>query len=33
VRLGKLMLRQSVGVQPEGVVTLYKVDEDFFESL
>lgn len=32
-RLANLMLRHGVGVQPESVVTLYQLDEDFFESL
>lgn len=32
-RLAKLMLRHQVGVQAEPPVTLFKVDEDFFESL
>lgn len=32
-RLAKLMLRHTVGVQPETVVTLYEIDEDFFEGL
>lgn len=32
-RLAQLMLRHSVGVQPETTVTLYQVDEDFFEAL
>jgi restriction system protein len=32
-RLANLMLRHGVGVQPESVVTLYQIDEDFFEDL
>lgn len=32
-RLAALMLRHGVGVQPETVVTLHQVDEDFFEAL
>jgi restriction system protein len=32
-RLAELMVRHEVGVQPESVVTLYQVDEDFFEAL
>jgi restriction system protein len=32
-RLGQLMVRHGVGVQPETVVTLYQLDEDFFEGL
>ena len=32
-RLTGLMVRHGVGVQPESTVTLYQVDEDFFESL
>ena len=32
-RLGQLMVRHGVGVQPETVVTLHQVDEDFFEAL
>lgn len=32
-RLAELMMRHGVGVQPESVVTLYEIDEDFFEGL
>jgi restriction system protein len=32
-RLAQLMVRHGVGVQPELVVTLYQLDEDFFEGL
>lgn len=32
-RLAELMVRHGVGVQPETVVTLHQVDEDFFEGL
>lgn len=32
-RLTDLMVRHGVGVQPEIVVTLHQIDEDFFESL
>lgn len=32
-RLAQLMLRHEVGVQPESVVTLFRLDEDFFEAL
>lgn len=32
-RLAELMIDYGVGVQPELEVTLYRVDEDFFESL
>ena len=32
-RLSQLMVRHGVGVQPELVVTLYQLDEDFFEGL
>lgn len=32
-RLAQLMLRHGVGVQPESIVTLYQLDEDFFEGL
>jgi restriction system protein len=30
-RLARLMLLYSVGVQPQSSVTLYEVDEDYFE--
>ena len=33
LRLAQLMLRHGVGVQPETTVTLYQLDEDFFERL
>lgn len=32
-RLAKLLVDYRVGVQPEQTVTLYRVDEDFFETL
>ncbi|MGC3954929.1 MAG: restriction endonuclease [Propionicimonas sp.] len=32
-RLAKLMVRYRVGVQPQTTITLYDVDEDFFEQL
>jgi restriction system protein len=32
-RLAALMVKYAVGVQPESTVTLYEVDEDFFENL
>jgi restriction system protein len=32
-RLAELMLRHGVGVQPKTSVTLYDLDEDFFEAL
>lgn len=32
-RLAHLMVRHGVGVQPESIVTLYQLDEDFFEVL
>lgn len=32
-RLAQLMLRHGVGVQAETTVTLYQLDEDFFEAL
>ena len=32
-RLAELMLRHAVGVQPKTSVTLYDLDEDFFEEL
>ncbi len=32
-RLAELMVDHGVGVQPETVVTLHRVDEDFFEAL
>ena len=32
-RLAELMLRHGVGVQPKTSVTLYDLDEDFFEEL
>jgi restriction system protein len=32
-RLAKLLVEYGVGVQPESVVTLHRVDEDFFEGL
>ncbi len=32
-RLAELMIDYEVGVQPEAVVTLYRLDEDFFEVL
>lgn len=32
-RLAGLMMENGVGVQPEQSVTLYRLDEDFFESL
>ena len=32
-RLTDLLVRHGVGVQPEIVVTLHQIDEDFFESL
>lgn len=32
-RLAGLMVRYGVGVQPESTVTLYEIDEDFFENL
>lgn len=32
-RLAQLMVRHTVGVQPQSVVTLYQLDEDFFEIL
>lgn len=32
-RLAALMVEYAVGVQPESSVTLYEVDEDFFENL
>ena len=32
-RLAGLMVQYGVGVQPESTVTLYEVDEDFFENL
>ncbi|BDZ56208.1 hypothetical protein GCM10025870_32810 [Agromyces marinus] len=32
-RLAELMLRHGVGVQPDQTVTLYKVDEDYFDTL
>lgn len=32
-RLVQLMVRHGVGVQPESVVSLHQVDEDFFEGL
>jgi restriction system protein len=32
-RLAKLLVDYGVGVQPESVVTLHRVDEDFFEGL
>lgn len=32
-RLAEPMVRHGVGVQPETVVTLHHVDEDFFEGL
>lgn len=31
-RLAELMLRYGIGVEPDLVATLYRVDEDFFES-
>lgn len=31
-RLSELMLRYRIGVEPDHVATLYRVDEDFFES-
>lgn len=31
-RLAELMLRYGIGVEPDIVATLYRVDEDFFES-
>jgi restriction system protein len=31
-RLAELMLRNGVGVEPDLVATLYRVDEDFFDS-
>jgi len=33
IRLTELMVRHGVGVHPETKVTLYQIDEDFFESL
>jgi restriction system protein len=30
-RLGELMLRYGIGVEPDLVATLYRVDEDFFD--
>jgi restriction system protein len=32
-RLARLLVDYGVGVQPESVVTLHRIDEDFFESL
>ena len=32
-RLAQLLVDHGVGVQPEQVVTLYRLDEDFFETL
>lgn len=32
-RLARLMIRHGVGVQPEQTVTLFRLDEDFFDSL
>ena len=32
-RLAELMVDYGVGVQPEATVTLFKLDEDFFEVL
>lgn len=32
-RLSRLLVDYGVGVQPESVVTLHRVDEDFFEAL
>lgn len=32
-RLAELLVRYGTGVQPEQSVTLYRLDEDFFESL
>lgn len=32
-RLAQLMLRHGVGVQPSTTVSLYQIDEDFFEEL
>ncbi|MGA4670386.1 restriction endonuclease [Propionibacteriaceae bacterium Y1923] len=32
-RLAQLLVEHGVGVQPEQVVTLYRLDEDFFETL
>lgn len=32
-RLAQLLVRYGVGVQDEQTVTLYRLDEDFFETL
>ena len=32
-RLAELMLEHGVGTQPDVSVTLYRIDEDFFETL
>lgn len=32
-QMAALLLRHGVGVQPEHVVTLHRLDEDFFEAL
>ena len=32
-RLARLMLQYGVGVQPQSSVTLFEVDEDYFEGL
>ena len=32
-RLAELLVQYGVGVQPEQTATLYKLDEDFFESI
>jgi restriction system protein len=32
-RIAELMIRYGVGVQEQTTVTLYRLDEDFFEQL
>ena len=32
-RLSELMVRYGVGVQRESTITLFEIDEDFFENL
>jgi restriction endonuclease Mrr len=32
-RLAELLVQYGVGVQPEQTVTLFRLDEDFFDSI
>ena len=32
-RLAELLVQYGIGVQPEQSVTLYRLDEDFFDSI